>query len=77
MQPSENASMSARVRDGVRAWSAAVREIWLDICIALAVMVAGTAVGWMLVDQDGGVLIAKTYSHLRSEHSDRMALKLA
>jgi len=26
--------------------------------------------------QDGGVLIAKTYSHLRSEHSDNMAKKL-
>ncbi len=26
--------------------------------------------------QDGGVLIAKTYSHLRNEHSDNMAKKL-
>ena len=26
--------------------------------------------------RDGGVLIAKTYSHLRNEHSDAMALKL-
>jgi len=26
--------------------------------------------------QDGGVLIARTYSHLRNEHSDRMAKKL-
>ena len=26
--------------------------------------------------QDGGVLIAKTYSHLRSEHSDKMAEKM-
>ncbi len=33
-------------------WSAAVRAIWLDICIALAVMVAGTAVGWLLVARD-------------------------
>ena len=33
-------------------WSAAVRAIWLDICIALVVMVAGTIVGWLLVDQD-------------------------
>ncbi len=33
-------------------WSAAVRAIWLDICIALAVMVAGTVVGWLLVAQD-------------------------
>ena len=33
-------------------WSRAVREIWLDICIAFAVMVAGTIVGWLLVAQD-------------------------
>lgn len=33
-------------------WSASVRDIWLDICIALAVMVAGTAVGWLLVARD-------------------------
>ncbi len=26
--------------------------------------------------QDGGVLIAKTYSHLRTEHSDKMAAKM-
>lgn len=30
-------------------WSAAVRAIWLDICIALAVMVAGAIAGWLLV----------------------------
>ena len=33
-------------------WSRAVREIWLDVCIALFVMVAGTIVGWLLVAQD-------------------------
>jgi len=33
-------------------WSAAVRAIWLDICIALAVMVAGTVIGWLLVKSD-------------------------
>jgi len=33
-------------------WSASVRAIWLDICITFAVMVAGTIVGWLLVDQD-------------------------
>jgi uncharacterized membrane protein SpoIIM required for sporulation len=33
-------------------WSASVRDLWLDICIALAVMVAGTVVGWMLVAGD-------------------------
>jgi hypothetical protein len=33
-------------------WSRAVRELWLDICIALFVMVAGTVAGWLLVAQD-------------------------
>jgi len=32
--------------------SAAVRAIWLDICIALAVMVVGALAGWLLVTQD-------------------------
>lgn len=45
-------------RTGFAAWlrqflggglSAAVRGIWFDILVALAVMVAGTAVGWLLV----------------------------
>lgn len=33
-------------------WSAAVRAIWLDLCIALAAMIAGTIAGWLLVDHD-------------------------
>lgn len=33
-------------------WSRAVREIWLDICITLFVMVAGAIVGWLLVAQN-------------------------
>lgn len=33
-------------------WGAAVRAIWLDILIALTVMVAGIAVGWLLVASD-------------------------
>ncbi|GGD58504.1 stage II sporulation protein M [Erythrobacter arachoides] len=33
-------------------WSASVRAIWLDICIALAVSLAGVAVGWLLVARD-------------------------
>lgn len=33
-------------------WSASVRAIWLDLCIALAVMIAGTVVGWLLVARD-------------------------
>ncbi len=33
-------------------WSASVRSIWLDLLIALAVMVAGTVAGWLLVASD-------------------------
>ncbi len=33
-------------------WSAAVRAIWLDVLIALAVMLAGVVVGWLLVSSD-------------------------
>ena len=33
-------------------WSASVRALWLDICIALFVMVAGAVVGWLLVARD-------------------------
>ncbi len=33
-------------------WSRAVRGIWLEICIAFFVMVAGTVVGWLLVAQE-------------------------
>jgi uncharacterized membrane protein SpoIIM required for sporulation len=33
-------------------WSASVRAIWPDILIALAVMVVGTTVGWLLVASD-------------------------
>jgi len=33
-------------------WSSSVRALWLDILIALAVMVAGAAAGWLLVAGD-------------------------
>ncbi len=33
-------------------WSASVRAIWLDVLIALAVMLAGTVAGWLLVAGD-------------------------
>jgi uncharacterized membrane protein SpoIIM required for sporulation len=33
-------------------WSAAVRAIWIDLLVALAVMLAGVAVGWLLVAHD-------------------------
>ncbi|TIX51093.1 stage II sporulation protein M [Alteraurantiacibacter aquimixticola] len=35
-------------------WSASVREIWLDICIALFAMISGTVVGYLLVASDRG-----------------------
>jgi uncharacterized membrane protein SpoIIM required for sporulation len=33
-------------------WSRAVRALWLDICIAMFVMVAGSVTGWLLVARD-------------------------
>jgi uncharacterized membrane protein SpoIIM required for sporulation len=33
-------------------WARGVRELWLDICIALAAMIAGTIAGWGLVARD-------------------------
>lgn len=48
-------------RQGLFAWfrkflggqlSRSIQAIWLDICIALFVMVAGTITGWLLVAQD-------------------------
>ena len=33
-------------------WSRAVRELWLDIGVALFVMVAGAVAGWLLVARD-------------------------
>ncbi len=33
-------------------WSASVRAIWPDLLVALAVMVAGAVVGWLLVASD-------------------------
>jgi uncharacterized membrane protein SpoIIM required for sporulation len=30
-------------------WARAVRELWLDLCIALAAMIAGVIAGWVLV----------------------------
>ncbi len=48
-------------REGLAAWarrflgsdlSRAVREVWLDTCIALFVMIAGAVAGWLLVARD-------------------------
>jgi uncharacterized membrane protein SpoIIM required for sporulation len=33
-------------------WSRAVQSLWLDICITVFVMIAGTLVGWLLVARD-------------------------
>ena len=40
-------------------WSAAVRAIWLESVIALAVMVAGTLAGWLLVAQRPRVVLQR------------------
>lgn len=47
-------------------WPRAVRAIWLDLCIALAVMAAGTWVGWLLVARDADWY----YSLVPSEFAD-------
>jgi len=59
-------------------WSAAIREIWLDICIALAVMVAGTIVGWLLVARDTDwyyALVPTQFSDTRVPGATREALQ--
>ncbi len=58
-------------------WSASVRDIWLDICIALAVMVAGTVVGWLLVDRDSEwfyALVPSNFADARRPGASREAL---
>jgi len=58
-------------------WSAAVRAIWLDVLIALAVMVAGTAVGWLLVASDSEwyhVLVPGQFADSRVPGATREAL---
>jgi len=54
--------------------SRALRRCFITRCIELGVDFK-TVASWQ-GHRDGGVLIAKTYSHLRSEHSDNMAKKL-
>jgi len=55
-------------------WSAAVRAIWLEICIALAVMIAGTAVGWLLVARDSDWYFALVGDDSRHPGAGREAL---
>ncbi|EHJ61515.1 stage II sporulation protein M [Novosphingobium pentaromativorans] len=59
-------------------WSAAVRAIWVDILIAFAVMVAGTAVGWLLVSHDPEwyfALVPKQFGDARVPGASAEALK--
>jgi uncharacterized membrane protein SpoIIM required for sporulation len=58
-------------------WSAAVRAIWLELCIALAAMVAGTAVGWLLVARDSDwfyALVPGQFADSRRPGASREAL---
>jgi len=58
-------------------WSAAVRSIWLELCVALAVMVAGTVVGWLLVARDSNwyyALVPGEFADARRPGASREAL---
>ncbi len=58
-------------------WSAAVRAMWLDVLLALAVMVAGTVVGWLLVSGDAEwyhVLVPGQFSDVRAPGASRAVL---
>jgi uncharacterized membrane protein SpoIIM required for sporulation len=58
-------------------WSAAVRSIWLDICIALAVSVAGAVVGWLLAARDSDwyyALVPTEYADARVPGASREIL---
>jgi uncharacterized membrane protein SpoIIM required for sporulation len=59
-------------------WARSVRAIWLDLCIALAVMVAGTAVGWLLVARDADwyySLVPGDFSETRRPGATREVLQ--
>jgi uncharacterized membrane protein SpoIIM required for sporulation len=58
-------------------WSAAVRSLWLELCIALGVMIAGTAVGWLLVARDSDwyyALVPGQFADARRPGAGREAL---
>lgn len=58
-------------------WSVSVRGIWLELCIAFAVMVAGTLVGWLLVARDSDwfyALVPGDFADARSPGASREAL---
>ena len=61
-------------------WSAAVRAIWLEIAIALAAMVAGAVVGWLLVARDSNwyyALVGADLAQGRDPSAGREALALS
>lgn len=58
-------------------WSASVRAIGIDLLVALAVMVAGTIVGWLLVANDSEwyhVLVPGQFADARTPGASREAL---
>lgn len=58
-------------------WSEAVRAIWLELCAALAAMIAGTAVGWLLVARDSDwyyALVPAQFGDSRRPGASREAL---
>lgn len=59
-------------------WSASVREIWPDLLIALAAMIAGTIVGWLLVSSDSQwfhALVPPEFGGERSPGASAAALR--
>lgn len=59
-------------------WSASVRAIWLDLLIALAVMVAGAVVGWLLVAGDSEwyhAIVPGQFADARVPGASREALR--
>jgi hypothetical protein len=57
--------------------SRAVREIWLDVCIAFAVMAAGVLTGWLLVARDEEwywALVPGQFGDTRAPGASREAL---
>jgi uncharacterized membrane protein SpoIIM required for sporulation len=59
-------------------WSASVRAIWLDVLVALAVMVAGTVAGWLLVAGDSEwyhALVPGQFADARVPGASREALR--
>lgn len=71
----KNALAQSCRRLGLASYShRALRRCFITRCIELGLDFKTVAA--LQGHRDGGVLIAKTYSHLRSEHVDRMAARL-